>query len=118
MVSGMRQGAEIAIWLDMEKALRGKVDLFRSRNGVILTPGIDGHIPQGLFLKVMDMQSKEVLWRNGLPVVSCGKWASGEHGNSSDSEAIMLASVQLPKKGKHNGECKGKYRSTNICTDI
>lgn len=54
VISGMRQKSEVYIYIDGPRALAEGVPLFRSKNGVILSPGINGVIPPHLFLNVTD----------------------------------------------------------------
>ena len=46
VISGMRSDCEVAIWLDLEKALQSGVPFFRAKNQVILSPGINGREKQ------------------------------------------------------------------------
>merc|ERR1740121_2942002 len=45
VISGMRYNCEVAIFLDLPRALTGGVPFFRSSNDVLLSPGINGVIP-------------------------------------------------------------------------
>lgn len=40
VISGMRSGCTIVIWVDVKKSLAGGVKWWRSENGVILTEGV------------------------------------------------------------------------------
>jgi len=53
LISGMRQSCTIYIELDVEKALKDGMELFLSRNNVILSRGFDGVIPPQYFKKVV-----------------------------------------------------------------
>ena len=58
VVSGMRQSAAVFVYLDAPRALSAGLPLFRSANGVILSPGFgDGVVPPALFLRVVDAAS-------------------------------------------------------------
>ncbi|KAJ9447508.1 hypothetical protein DIPPA_16677 [Diplonema papillatum] len=53
VISGMRATAEVLVYLDVEKCLANGVKLFKSDNGVILSPGDEsGHIKPEFFSKV------------------------------------------------------------------
>jgi 2'-phosphotransferase len=49
----MRRDCEIGIWVDVVAALKGGLLFFRSRNGVILTPGIQGMVGPQYFSKIV-----------------------------------------------------------------
>lgn len=57
VVSGIRQSAEIYIYIDWNLAIAGGIKFFRSVNGVILSPGNElGIIEPKYFLKVCDRE--------------------------------------------------------------
>jgi len=63
VISGMRATADVLVYLDAPRALTAGLQLFRSENGVILSPGFaDGRVPAALFAKVVDVKSGEVLF--------------------------------------------------------
>lgn len=62
VISGMRYNCEIAIWIDLPKALAAGVPFYISANEVILSPGIDGLVSMDFFSEVRDLRSKEILW--------------------------------------------------------
>lgn len=57
VISGMRSSAQVLVYLDVAKCLANGVPLFRSRNGVILSPGVGntGSIPVEYFERVVDV---------------------------------------------------------------
>jgi hypothetical protein len=55
VISGMRGSANILIYLDVEKALKGGMKLYMSENRVILTEGFDGSIPPEYFDRVLKL---------------------------------------------------------------
>ena len=55
MISGMRHNAEIAIWIDMKKAIHDELPFFISSNEVILSQGINGMIATKYFSRVQDL---------------------------------------------------------------
>ncbi|CAE7628835.1 trpt1 [Symbiodinium sp. CCMP2456] len=61
VISGMRYDCEIAIWIDLKKAIADGVPFYISANQVILSPGIKGIIDKKYFLKARDLQKKEDL---------------------------------------------------------
>jgi len=61
VISGMRHSCTVLIYLDMTKALEAGVKFFKSENGVVLTEGIEGHLPKEYFSKVVSTKG-EVLW--------------------------------------------------------
>ena len=61
VISGMRTDCEIAIWIDLKRAIEDGVPFYLSSNQVILSPGINGAIDKKYFMKVQDLQKKEDL---------------------------------------------------------
>ena len=61
VISGMRTDCEIAIWIDLRRAIEDGVPFYLSSNQVILSPGINGAIDKKYFTKVEDLQKKEDL---------------------------------------------------------
>merc|ERR1740129_956747 len=61
VISGMRYDSEVAIWIDLRRALSDGLPFYMSANKVILSPGIDGRVDRKYFLKAKDLRSKEVL---------------------------------------------------------
>jgi len=53
VISGMRTSCSVFIELDVEKALADGIEIFKSKNGVILSRGIDGFIKPEYFKKVL-----------------------------------------------------------------
>ena len=69
VISGMRNDAEILIYIDIEKSLRdGGVSWWVSENGVVLTEGDeDGLLPSKYWKKVVGRkQNVGVLWEDGV----------------------------------------------------
>lgn len=64
VISGMRRNSEILVYLDAPAALKAGLKLYRSENGVLLTPGIDGVVPPHLFNKVVDAKTGQDLLEN------------------------------------------------------
>lgn len=62
MISGMRHSCTVLIYLDMAKALGAGIKFFKSDNGVVLTEGLDGHLPKEYFLKVVARKKGDTLW--------------------------------------------------------
>lgn len=56
VISGMRYDCEVAIWIDLQRALEDGVPFFMSANQVILSPGINGRLEAQYFLHAMDLQ--------------------------------------------------------------
>jgi 2'-phosphotransferase len=61
--SGMSRDCEIGIWVDVVAALKGGLLFFRSSNGVILTPGIQGVVGPQYFsiIVVFDGEQSDIL---------------------------------------------------------
>jgi 2'-phosphotransferase len=78
VVSGIRQSAEVFIYLNVHKAMQGAITalkfmkvihsqsladgmvLFRSQNNVILTQGFQGLIPPAYFSRVTDTKGQSL----------------------------------------------------------
>ena len=61
VISGMRYDCEIAIWIDLKKAVEDGVPFYISTNQVILSPGINGVIDRKYFTRARDLKVKEDL---------------------------------------------------------
>lgn len=61
VLSGMRGNVEVAIYLDVQKALDAGIELYRSENGVLLTEGFDGIVPPAFFERIIDVQAGTLL---------------------------------------------------------
>lgn len=61
VVSGMRFDCEVAIWIDMPRAMRDGLPFYMSANQVILSPGIRGHVDRRYFLRAEDLRTREEL---------------------------------------------------------
>ena len=57
VISGLRDGNQIAIYLDLRAALGDGVPFFVSNNSVILSPGIDGVISSEYVVRVRDLET-------------------------------------------------------------
>ena len=66
VASGMRLGCDVAIYLDVHKALLKGLPLFTSANGVILTPGWAGVVPPSLFKQAVLLKDGSQLWFESL----------------------------------------------------
>lgn len=58
-ISGMRKSCEVAIYLDIEKAMADGIKFYLSNNGVILTEGLNGVITEEYFQKVEILREKK-----------------------------------------------------------
>lgn len=54
VISGMRYNVEVIIEVDMKTAMEAGIEFFLSKNGVVLSSGIDGVIPPIFFKSVTD----------------------------------------------------------------
>jgi 2'-phosphotransferase len=52
VISGMRKGCNVRIFVDLEKMLKDKIKVWESENGVILTAGVDGTLEPKYFKQV------------------------------------------------------------------
>ena len=55
--SGVRKGSDVAIYIDLQKALMHDVPFFMSSNHVILSPGIDGVIASDYILRLRNLRT-------------------------------------------------------------
>jgi 2'-phosphotransferase len=53
VISGMRKSSSVVFVLDMKRAMTDGIVFYMSANGVILSEGIDGIIPQSYFKEVL-----------------------------------------------------------------
>ncbi len=61
VVSGMRTDCQILIYLDIQKCLDDKIELYLSENNVVLTKGNDGVLDSKYFLKVIDLKTGKAI---------------------------------------------------------
>lgn len=59
--SGMRKSSQVFIYIDTHKAMQDGMRFYRSKNGVILSDGINGIIEPKYFEKVIDKQGNRLL---------------------------------------------------------
>ena len=59
----IKGGAEVGIWVDLKKALAEGVPFLMSKNGVILSRGVNGRISPRLFTKIMNLGNDKVYWQ-------------------------------------------------------
>jgi len=86
IISGMRNSAQVFVFVDVQKALEAGIKFFLSDNGVVLTPGDkNGFLKPEFFARVLDAEQKPLpLLRNSGPVTSVN---SHEVENASDAGA-------------------------------
>lgn len=63
-VSGFRNRSEVLVYIDLDKALKDGVQFFLSKNGVILSAGLNqsGYLPKTYFKKIVNRRSGHVYW--------------------------------------------------------
>ena len=57
VISGMRQSVQVAIFINMKKAMNAGIKFYLSKNGVILSPGVDGIIESKFFEKIISISN-------------------------------------------------------------
>lgn len=62
VISGMRYDCEIAIWIDLKRAIRDQIPFYLSANRVLLSPGVAGVIDTKYFTHACDLKTKTFLW--------------------------------------------------------
>eukprot|EP00929_Paragymnodinium_shiwhaense_P118910 TRINITY_DN907_c5_g1_i2.p1 TRINITY_DN907_c5_g1~~TRINITY_DN907_c5_g1_i2.p1 ORF type:complete len:531 (+),score=169.83 TRINITY_DN907_c5_g1_i2:105-1697(+) len=62
VISGMRYDCEVAIYIDLQRALREGVPFYMSANEVILSPGKDGILETKYFIKVVNLMTQQQIW--------------------------------------------------------
>lgn len=68
-ISGMRAGCDLAIHLDLRKALAAGIPFFKAKNDVILTSGIDGVLPVKFIQSVIDLKTGKEIYP-----INCDEW--------------------------------------------
>lgn len=61
VISGMRSSCQVIVYIDVEKAFSDNIEFLESKNGVILTKGIDGTLPTKYFKKVVNRKTGQSL---------------------------------------------------------
>ena len=62
VISGMCNDVEILIYVDVDKMLQNKIELYESDNGVILSSGVNGTIYPEYFKSVVDVKTKKIIF--------------------------------------------------------
>ena len=60
VISGMRYGCEVAIYLDLKRAIEDGIPFYSAVNEVILTPGINGVVSAEYIDRIDDIYQKSV----------------------------------------------------------
>ncbi|CAG8520679.1 11109_t:CDS:2 [Paraglomus occultum] len=61
VISGMRADCDLFIYMNVQKAIADGIEIYRSENNVILTPGKAGILSSEYFLKVVDRSGNVLL---------------------------------------------------------
>ena len=103
VISGMRAGATIVIWVDVKKSLRAGVEWWRSANGVFLTRGLER--------ERLGKEGKE--WVLGMEFV---KWVETRmpraDGQLLFGERVVGLRREFDGKGEKEGDGQGKDEVT------
>ena len=60
VISGMRSTCHLAIFIDVEKAMKDGIEFYRSENDVILSPGDEnGFIKPKYFKRVVNLRTRK-----------------------------------------------------------
>ncbi|CAK62052.1 unnamed protein product (macronuclear) [Paramecium tetraurelia] len=60
VISGMRNTCEVIIEVDMEKAMKAGIQFYVSKNGVVLSSGVDGVIAPQFFKRVTNRKGQDI----------------------------------------------------------
>ncbi|KAJ3168604.1 hypothetical protein HDU88_001496 [Geranomyces variabilis] len=60
VISGMRNSAQVLIYVNLARALAAGIEFWRSENGVVLTSGLEGVLGREFFEKVVDRDGKPI----------------------------------------------------------
>merc|ERR1712192_21606 len=75
VLSGMRYDAQIAVYIDLPRAVRSGIRFFRSANGVILSKGLGGAVPPEFIESIWHIKKMKKLYPAG----------PGDSGNVTDA---------------------------------
>jgi len=65
VISGMRYSAQVAIYINVAKAIKNGIKFFKSSNGVILSSGDSkGYIRPQFFKKAVALKTRKILFQN------------------------------------------------------
>jgi 2'-phosphotransferase len=66
IISGIRRGREIDIYVDSSKCAESSIQFYRSNNEVILTSGIrdEGILPLSFLAKVVEVKTGQIIYKN------------------------------------------------------
>lgn len=83
VLSGMRYDAQIAVYVDLPRAVRNGIRFFRSTNDVILSAGRDGAVPPQFIESIWHIKKKKQLY-------------PAEPGDSGNATDIVIATDVVP----------------------
>ena len=63
--AGVRNGSDVAVYVDMCHAIQQGHVFYLSINDVVLTRGIDGRVPRTFIVKIVHLVTNRVLWERG-----------------------------------------------------
>jgi hypothetical protein len=107
VISGMRHNCEIAIWVDLQEALRDNIPFYVSKNKVILTPGIDGVLPTHYIQKVVDLRSGRQIFTR----------ISSSSGSSGAADAIVADRDRASSAGAAWLEAEAEVQEEDFAAD-
>jgi len=122
VISGMRLGSDVVIWVNLREALRGGVPFFRAKNEVILSPGIDGVVPPEFIEKICNIKTGEVLSSSAATSSSVAS-ASAEAEAMPAGAAASPASAAAAQAGcatadnEPAAEAPAGEQEEEVCTD-
>lgn len=116
VISGMRGDAELLVYVDIRKSMKGGIKWWKSENGVILTEGDEGLLSTKYWSKAVGRREDiGVLWENGkwvadLPEGVKGKvpFGKGRDGGRGGKGGRGTGRGDRKPRGDGNGKGRGK----------
>lgn len=101
VISGMRKGSEVMVYLDLAGAVRDSIPFFVSANGVVLSPGEGdtGVVPTKYFKDVIYGKTGESILNNDTDTAT-GTAASAGKATSVDLPTLLARATELTEAEK------------------
>eukprot|EP00920_Eleutheroschizon_duboscqi_P010125 GHVT01023586.1.p1 GENE.GHVT01023586.1~~GHVT01023586.1.p1 ORF type:complete len:202 (+),score=51.31 GHVT01023586.1:276-881(+) len=109
VISGMRRNSDVAIYVDVARALRDGIAFYEASNSVILSDGLDGVLPVCYFQVVKHMHWGVVLYEHGVDFTDTFRGDCRNDDYAFDLDATTLYHEQLEAE-------RAKLRSSPYCT--
>eukprot|EP00397_Hematodinium_sp_SG-2012_P011297 GEMP01011433.1.p1 GENE.GEMP01011433.1~~GEMP01011433.1.p1 ORF type:complete len:596 (-),score=163.75 GEMP01011433.1:1343-3130(-) len=110
-ISGMRYNCEVAIYVDARKMMSEGMLIYRAKNGVILSSGLNGVIAPSYFTKVVNLATGKELSITGSANYDDDEIsiaAPSHHDDDDDDDDEPMPPAEAPKENDWKDEMKAE----------